>query len=53
MAYLFSYLVKSNMNFQKELSELMDEIYHIFKPKNFKGDQSVYQDKTAMDMTLS
>ena len=27
-------------------------IYHIFKPKNFKDVQNLYQDKSSMDMTL-
>ena len=28
-------------------------IYHIFKPNNFRGVQSFYQDTASMDMTLS
>ena len=27
-------------------------IYHIFKPNNFRGVQNLYQDKASMDMTL-
>ena len=28
-------------------------IYHIFKPKNFRDVQNLYQDKASMDMTLN
>ena len=28
-------------------------IYHIFKPNNFRDVQNLYQDKTSMDMTLN
>ena len=28
-------------------------IYHIFKPKNFRDVQNLYQDKAPVDMTLS
>ena len=28
-------------------------IYHIFKPRNFRDVQNLYQDKASMDMTLS
>ena len=28
-------------------------IYHIFKPNNFRDVQSLYQDKVSMDMTLN
>ena len=28
-------------------------IYHIFKPNNFRDVQNFYQDKTSMDMTLN
>ena len=28
-------------------------IYHIFKPNNFKDVQNLYQDKASMDMTLN
>ena len=28
-------------------------IYHIFKPNNFRDVQNLYQDKASMDMTLS
>ena len=28
-------------------------IYHIFKPNNFREVQNVYQDKASMDMTLN
>ena len=28
-------------------------IYHIFKPNNFRDVQSLYQDKASMDMTLN
>ena len=27
-------------------------IYHIFKPNNFRDVQNLYQDKASMDMTL-
>ena len=29
------------------------DIYHIFKPKNFRDFQNLYQDKTRMDTTLN
>ena len=28
-------------------------IYHIFKPNNFRDAQNLYQDKASMDMTLN
>ena len=28
-------------------------IYHIFKPNNFRDVQNLYQDKASMDMTLN
>ena len=28
-------------------------IYHIFKPNNFRDVQNLYQDKSSMDMTLN
>ena len=28
-------------------------IFHLFKPKNFRDDQNLYQDKASMDMTLN
>ena len=28
-------------------------IYHIFKPNNFRDVQNLYQDKTSMDMNLN
>ena len=28
-------------------------IYHIFKPKNFRDVQNLYQDKASMDKTLN
>ena len=28
-------------------------IYHIFKPNNFRDVQNLYQNKTSMDMTLN
>ena len=28
-------------------------IYHIFKPNNFRDIQNLYQDKASMDMTLN
>ena len=28
-------------------------IYHVFKPKNFRDVQSLYQDKASLDMTLN
>ena len=28
-------------------------IYHIFKPSNFRDVQNLYQDKASMDMTLN
>ena len=28
-------------------------IYHIFKPKNFRDIKNIYQDKSSMDMTLN
>ena len=29
-----------------------DNIYHVFKPNNFRDVQNLYQYKTSMDMTL-
>ena len=29
-----------------------ENIYHIFKPNNFRDVQNLYQDKASMDMTL-
>ena len=28
-------------------------IYHIYKPNNFRDVQNLYRDKTSMDMTLN
>ena len=28
-------------------------IYHIFKPNNFRGVQNLYQDKASMDLTVN
>ena len=37
----------------KKTKRCNGNIYHIFKPNNFRDVQKLYQDKTSMDMTLN
>ena len=37
----------------KRTSRANGNIYHIFKPNNFRDVQNLYQDKASMDMTLN
>ena len=37
----------------KKTIRCIGNIYHIFKPNNFRVVQNLYQDKASMDMTLS
>ena len=37
----------------KRTTSANGNIYHIFKPTNFRDVQNLYQDKTSMDMTLN
>ena len=39
--------------FPKRTIRANGNIYHIFKPNNFRDVQNLYQDKAAMDMTLN
>ena len=36
----------------KRTNRANGKIYHIFKPKKFRDDQNLYQDKANMEMTL-
>ena len=36
----------------KKTTRAIGNIYHIFKPNNFRDVQNLYQDKASMDMTL-
>ena len=36
----------------KRTSRANENIYHIFKPNNFRDERNLYQDKASMDMTL-
>ena len=37
----------------KRTIRAIGNIYHIFKPNNFRDVQKLYQDKASMDMTLN
>ena len=40
-------------DFPKRTIRANGNIYHIFKPNNFRDALNVYQDKKSMDMTLN
>ena len=44
---------QDNYELIKKTIRCNGNIYHIFKPKNFRVVLSLYQDKSSMDMTLN
>ena len=44
---------QDNYELPKSFIKTNGNIYHIFKPNNYRDVHELYQDKTSMDMTLS
>ena len=44
---------QDNYEFPKRTIRTKGNIYHVFKPNNFRDDQNLCQDKARMDMTLN
>ena len=51
---LFLFLISQEYyELPKKTNRANGNIYHIFKPNNFRDVQNLYQDKVSMDMTLN
>ena len=44
---------QDNYELAKRTMQANGNIYHIFKPKNFRDAQNLYQEKASMEMTLN
>ena len=44
---------QDNYELPKRMIRANGNIYHIFKPNNFRDVKNIYQDKRSMDLTLN
>ena len=53
ITYLFLSISQDYYDLPKKTIRADGNIYHLFKPNNFRDVQNLYQDKASMDMTLN